>query len=164
MKTKQEIRNYIKNKFNEVSKEDLALKSSSIQLKIEQYLNVNSYKNICIYESMDDEVETEWFIPKLRNQWYSVYTPQIIGETRMMLIDEDYEHYEKEIDVFIIPWRAFTQKWKRLGRGKGYYDRFLSQKIYKKSRKIWVCFDFQILCEIPTEKHDILMHKVFTND
>jgi 5-formyltetrahydrofolate cyclo-ligase len=81
----------------------------------------------------------------------------------MIIIDEDYEHYEKEIDLFIIPGRAFTLDWKRLGRGKWYYDRFLAQKIYKKSKKIWICFDFQVHENIPTEKHDIMMNKIITN-
>jgi len=34
----------------------------------------------------------------------------MIGETEMILIDEDYEVYEKEIDLFIIPGRAFTRE------------------------------------------------------
>lgn len=164
MKTKQEMRKDVKMIFWEISGGEISLKSESIHQKIIQYLQINDYKHICVYENISDEPETIMLITKLREQWYHVYTPQIIGETEMILIDNEYEHFEKEIDIFIIPGRAFTQDGKRLGRGKWYYDRFLSQKIYKKSRKIWVCFDFQIFDDIPTEKHDILMHKVFTND
>jgi len=164
MKTKQEIRNNIKDKFNDISSDEISLKSEYVNKKIKNYLQVNSYKNICVYENMGDEPETGMLISELREDWYNVYTPQMICDTEMMLIDDDYDHYEKEIDVFIIPGRAFTQDGKRLGRGKWYYDRFLSQKIYKRSRKIWVCFDFQLFENIPTEKHDIIMYKVFTND
>lgn len=164
MKTKQYIREHIKQKFQEQKADILRIKNSLILQKIDSYLNINSYKHICLYESMNDEVETREYIETLRKKWYKVYTPQIIWETEMIIIDEDYEHYEKEIDVFIIPGRAFSLDGKRLGRGKWYYDRFLSQKIYKKSRKIWICYDFQIYEDIPTEKHDIIMNKIFTND
>jgi len=45
-----------------------------------------------------------------------------------------------------------------LGRGKGYYDRFLNQipDVYK----IGVCFGFQKLPGIPTEENDIKMDEV----
>lgn len=164
MKTKQHIREHIQEKFKEQEIDRANIKKSSILEKIDFYLKINTYKHICVYESMIDEVDTICYIEQLRSRWYKVYTPQIIGETEMILIDDDFEHYEKEIDVFIVPGRAFTLDWKRLGRGKWYYDRFLSQKMYKRSRKIWICYDFQILENIPTEKHDIIMNKIFTND
>ena len=53
---------------------------------------------------------------------------------------------------------AFDHQGHRLGRGKGYYDRFLSQhpNIYK----IGVCFDFQKRETIPAEDHDVRMEEI----
>lgn len=163
MKNKKDIRIYIKSLFQKASREYLVDQSMRIQKNIMEYIKNNNVQNICIYESMPDEVDTYYLIQELKKVEKNLYTPQMISETEMILIDSEYEIYEDKIDLFIIPGRAFTLSWKRIGRGKWYYDRLLSQKIYKKSDKIWICFDFQILQDIPTEKHDILIHKLITN-
>ena len=63
--------------------------------------------------------------------------------------------------VAVVPGMAFDKQGHRLGRGKGYYDRFLSRvpNIYK----IGVCFPFQMLETIPSEPNDILMDEVVTS-
>ena len=63
------------------------------------------------------------------------------------------------IDIAIIPGLAFTQDGKRLGRGKGYYDRLLAQmpSVYK----MGLCFPFQLVQDIPMNENDILMDEVF---
>ena len=68
----------------------------------------------------------------------------------------DYE----AIDVAIIPGMAFDRHGNRLGRGKGYYDRFLPL-LPTRVFKIGVCFPFQLLDDIPMEEHDIKMDVVF---
>jgi 5-formyltetrahydrofolate cyclo-ligase len=60
--------------------------------------------------------------------------------------------------IAIVPGMAFDKQGHRLGRGKGYYDRFLSRipNIYK----IGVCFPFQLVESVLSEKTDILMDEV----
>ncbi|MEO7298989.1 MAG: 5-formyltetrahydrofolate cyclo-ligase, partial [Verrucomicrobiota bacterium] len=48
---------------------------------------------------------------------------------------------------------------RRLGRGKGFYDRLLAEI---PGTKCGVCFDEQIVEEIPTESHDVRMDYVLT--
>ena len=57
------------------------------------------------------------------------------------------------IDLILVPGIAFTRAGARLGRGGGYYDRLLSG-LPPGACKIGVCFDVQILPELPTESHD----------
>lgn len=163
MKTKKEIREDIQKLFQDRTREELEENSNIIVQKLKKVIQKWNYKKICIYEHMQDEVYTHKIISDLRQLTVEIYTPQIISETEMILIDHNYEHYEQEIEFFILPWRAFSLDWKRLWRWKWYYDRFLSQKIYKKSQKIWICYDFQILENIPIEKHDVLLNKIITN-
>jgi 5-formyltetrahydrofolate cyclo-ligase len=49
---------------------------------------------------------------------------------------------------------AFTADGNRLGRGAGFYDRFLST-IPGYAVKVGVCFAFQLVLEIPVECHDV---------
>jgi 5-formyltetrahydrofolate cyclo-ligase len=58
-----------------------------------------------------------------------------------------------EIEAFLLPGVAFGRKGERLGRGAGYYDRFLSAA--PKALRIGVGFDFQLVEEeIPQEPWD----------
>ena len=68
------------------------------------------------------------------------------------------EEKYQEIHLAIIPGMAFDQQGNRLGRGKGYYDRFL-QKI-PQVYKIGISFPFQLVDEIPTEETDIKMDAI----
>lgn len=54
-------------------------------------------------------------------------------------------------DILLIPGLAFDPSGKRLGRGKGFYDRYLGEF---KGIKIGICFDEQIVKEIPTDHLD----------
>jgi len=58
------------------------------------------------------------------------------------------------LDLIVIPGLAFTADGNRLGRGAGFYDRFLST-IPGYTVKVGVCFAFQLLLEIPVECHDV---------
>ena len=70
------------------------------------------------------------------------------------------DFYDEEIlDVVIVPALAFDSKKNRIGFGGGYYDTFL-EKVRKKNNKvlfIGVCYDFQIIDRVPTEKHDVTL-------
>lgn len=61
----------------------------------------------------------------------------------------------------IVPGLAFSRSGHRLGRGKGYYDRFLAALLaaYPDRRAeiclAGACHEFQILDAVPTEAHDI---------
>lgn len=62
------------------------------------------------------------------------------------------------IDFVLVPGVAFSPNGYRLGRGKGYYDKFLSK--YINLFTVGVCFREQFYLDIPTEPHDIPMRKV----
>jgi 5-formyltetrahydrofolate cyclo-ligase len=67
----------------------------------------------------------------------------------------------KEIDMVIVPGLAFDRQKNRLGRGAGFYDRFL-KRITPPTKKVGVAFDFQIIEDLPVhfpfdEKVDIVV-------
>ncbi len=69
----------------------------------------------------------------------------------------------EEIDLFLCPGIAFTRTGKRLGRGKGFYDRALAQADPEAIR-VGVCFREQVHPELPTDPHDAPMHFLATAD
>jgi 5-formyltetrahydrofolate cyclo-ligase len=60
----------------------------------------------------------------------------------------------EQLDLIVVPGLAFTADGNRLGRGAGFYDRFLST-IPGYAVKVGVCFAFQLVLEIPVECHDV---------
>jgi len=76
------------------------------------------------------------------------------------------EHYQK-IDNFkeplliLVPALAFSHSKVRLGRGKGFYDRFLST-LKVDFTTVGVCYDYQVLATLPAEKHDIKVDYIVT--
>ncbi|MBI3593083.1 MAG: 5-formyltetrahydrofolate cyclo-ligase [Nitrospirae bacterium] len=75
-------------------------------------------------------------------------------------IAEDREMDIEEMDLIVVPGVAFDLKCNRLGYGKGFYDRLLSQR---KASAIALAFEEQILESIPSESHDIKMDKIITD-
>lgn len=57
------------------------------------------------------------------------------------------------IDVALIPGRAFDRRGNRMGRGKGFYDRFVARESFRATR-IAAAFDLQVVDEVPVDKYD----------
>ena len=68
-----------------------------------------------------------------------------------------------EITAIIVPGLAFTKGGQRLGRGGGYYDRYLAA-LPPTTHKIGVCFALQIVDALPIEHHDQKMDVVITEE
>ena len=65
-----------------------------------------------------------------------------------------------DIDLVLVPGLAFTPEGGRLGRGKGYYDRFLPQ--CTKAKFLGVGYEFQVVKELPLNGHDVKIHYLVT--
>ena len=65
------------------------------------------------------------------------------------------------LDVILTPGLAFDVAGHRLGRGRGYYDRFFADPRVR-ARRVALGFDYQLVDTVPVEPHDALMHEVIT--
>ena len=68
-----------------------------------------------------------------------------------------------DIDLIVVPGVAFTPSGVRLGRGKGFYDRYLTQPGVRALR-FGVCYPHQLVGELPAEPHDVAMDRVFCGE
>ena len=64
-----------------------------------------------------------------------------------------------EIDLMVVPGVAFTPCGGRLGRGRGYYDRYLAQADFR-ARTIGVGYRHQLMDALPMESHDAVLNQV----
>ncbi len=68
----------------------------------------------------------------------------------------------RQLDCVLVPGVAFDKRRNRLGRGAGFYDRFL-KRVPKRTSKIGLGFSFQIVSRVPTETHDVRLDAVMTD-
>lgn len=64
------------------------------------------------------------------------------------------------LDLLLVPGVAFDRQGNRMGRGKGYYDRFLPAT---QARLIGITFGYRLLDELPTDQWDLPMNGVITD-
>jgi 5-formyltetrahydrofolate cyclo-ligase len=64
-----------------------------------------------------------------------------------------------KFDLVLVPGTAFDLHGNRLGRGRGFYDRLLEKA---SGVKCGICYDLQLLENIPTEPHDAKVDFVLT--
>ena len=65
--------------------------------------------------------------------------------------------------LMIVPGLAFTKDGRRLGHGKGFYDRYI-ERLKKTGARITLagfCFPCQLVNELPVDEHDLPMDMVF---
>ena len=130
---------------------------------------------ILMYHSLPDELSTHEFIRRWAPRKH-FYLPRVNGvnldilpydESRLTLgsfhIEEPTGNDTtdiNEIELIVVPAVAFDRNGNRVGRGKGYYDRLLSDT---KATKIGVGYDFQLIEEgIDADPHDVQMDMVIT--
>lgn len=101
----------------------------------------------------DIEIRTYSGEASMKSGRYGIMEPQGPAFTDYAAISRVY-----------VPGLAFTADGKRLGRGKGYYDRFLAKitTLAPKAEIVGVCAKGHLVAEIPTEPHDFRMHRVIT--
>jgi 5-formyltetrahydrofolate cyclo-ligase len=75
----------------------------------------------------------------------------------------DRQIQPNELDLLLVPGVAFDVSGGRLGNGAGYYDRLLSQ-VRTDALRVGVCYESQIVSKVVRQAHDVLMHRVITEE
>lgn len=109
--------------------------------------------------------QIKWLYPKIQDQ------DMVFVQASEFSLNPNYKVYEpkdgleivkSQISGLVIPGLAFDNRGYRLGRGKGYYDRYLQNF---KGIKVGVCHREQFLLRpIPVDKWDLMMDFVITNE
>lgn len=147
--------------------------------------NTELYKNarnIFIYISFSNEINTINIIKKALEDKKDVFIPKIYKTNKSMkaiklnsfddlkknsmgILEpiDDSKYIEKEnIDLIVVPGVVFDKDCNRIGYGGGYYDRYLKDIAYK-NNKVVLAYDLQVIDKIESEEHDIKVDYIITN-
>lgn len=168
---KKQLRQAIREKKKSLGAEALVQKSLPAMDKVTANAEYQKACRVMLYYPLWDEVDTRPLIARALEDGKRVILPTVVGDdiipvevTKQTewvkgpfgIMEPVAECYEGEIDFILVPGVAFDRNMNRLGRGKGYYDRFLVQ--HSAAYRLGICFDFQVVTEIPTEPFDFKMN------
>ena len=153
-------------------------KSDQIFRNVIKLKELNVAQNFLVYLPVNNEVDTKKIIKHLISQKSAVFVPAFLKSTRVYKVARFTGHDDLEegpykipqpkkpdiadiglVDVAIVPGVGFSKHGVRLGYGKGVYDQLFDNC---KGLKIGLAYDFQVIDNIPRQKHDIVMDKVIT--
>ena len=143
-------------------------------------------KTVMWYVDAGSEVRTRHTLPEALQHGKRVVVPWCVVETNELelflledmseLVEGAYKILEpktelrllpakrvkpEELDLVMVPGTAFDLRGGRMGQGKGYYDRLLSNA-RADAPLVALAFDCQIFDEIPVAAHDVFMDSVLT--
>jgi 5-formyltetrahydrofolate cyclo-ligase len=170
--TKRLLRQQMRDLLHQMSADEIAVQNADIMEQIKQCEAFNNAVAVLLFCPMADEPQIQALIEETHTQ-KQLYLPVVCGSALKVghcmgiqklhsvnvfgIPEPEALPQVPLIDLAIIPGLAFDHSGNRLGRGKGYYDRFL-QTI--DAYKIGVCYDFQYLPHIPHTDDDIKMDKI----
>ena len=174
-KEQKAMRALVEQKRRILTPEQVATESGHIISQIEQMSAFREAKTVLIYYPIHNEVDLRPLLTKYGDQKtflfpvthrHSMEVRPYDGEDMMRkghfgVPEPQTETYKGEIDLIIVPGVVFDQHRHRIGRGGGYYDKFLSKQLHAK--KVGVCYSFQFKKHtIPHCMHDQKMDRVIT--
>lgn len=172
---KKELRKRVRAAVAALSEEQRREQSRSVVEQLERTEEFRRATRIAAFWPLSDEVDireavTRWTADK------RVYLPVVDGDDMTFVEyrpDAELRQGElgiecpaagevvspKELDLVIVPGVAFDRAGNRMGRGKGFYDRYLKGTT---AAKIGICLAPQLVDAVPCQPHDVRMDVVIS--
>ncbi len=143
---KNDFRKYCKYRLKKAVKSGKIKRDFLVNRKILKYIDNTKTKNILLYLPLSEEVDITMVLKKLRKtKGYTVFVPFMEGVSfkmvkfRLPLFRKRFQILEpknsyargKKIDLAIVPVLGVDGAFRRVGFGKGMYDRFFESLAYK---------------------------------
>lgn len=174
MQPKQAIRQMLREKVGAISPEqrhEQSVAACSLLSSISEFVQA---RVVMLYLSMPDEVDTAPLALRCWQAGKTVVVPKVSWDQRRMLPVEisslsagitSTRPGMREpvagkpvpldlIDLVIVPGIGFSTSGHRIGRGMGFYDRFLAQSDFI-GLSCGLAFDVQIVSTLPVLDHDV---------
>lgn len=177
---KDELRSDMRAKRRAMTDLQVRGKSQSICRLLFSLDCIKNAKTVCTFIAAFKEPDTAEIIQKLRETKKTVAVP--VTDTENITLSLSYIDgldslkkgaygipepeiiniaHAADMEVILVPGLAFDKNGGRMGFGKGYYDRLLSDT---RAVKIGLCYEFQLYDNIPTEPHDVPMDLIITEE
>lgn len=165
---KKELRRDVRKRIAEMTMAEKKESSVRIESGIKHSVVTQGARVVALFSPLSDEPQLwpliEWLaedvvvvLPRINGddmEFYSYDNCLSIGAFGIMEPISGDILQPCEIDVMIVPGVAFTTDGRRMGRGKGFYDKYMSRCGFR-ALKIGVCYPVQLVDCLPCEEHDV---------
>ncbi len=179
--SKSQLRQAIKDRLARLSARDRSAGSRSLCRRILEALPPAPI-GICAYYPLSDEADILPVFGELQKRGDIIYLPaheagKLVFRTMTSIEDlvpgdfgipeppTDAERPEPEdLDIILVPGRAYDRAGRRLGRGNGGYDIWIRKQRAENSKtQFWgIALECQIVQDIPMEAHDETVDAIVT--
>ncbi len=177
VETKQELRRKYKRAVKALSGEEKRAASHEIAGRIVSMPEYKEALTVMVYSALPDEVDLTPLLDHPFSEGKRFVYPLCLNDTDMVvmlpgkwnegmygIMEPDHESSEAVapgiIDLVICPGVAFDDAKTRMGKGRGYYDRYLPGCV--NAKVIMAAFEAQHAPTLPREDTDVLMDQVVT--
>lgn len=177
---KKSLRSVLRQKRNNLTAVEIEVLSKQITNRLVGTIMYKECTHICVYEAFRNEVSCQYIKEQAFQDRKRVYIPVTDEASKTMEfyeITKDTMYREgnygiiepilgensktlQENALILMPGLGFDRNKHRLGYGGGYYDKYIAIHIDHVTAAL--CYDFQIVGELPCEEHDILPDYVVT--
>jgi len=177
MSDKQALRTLMRHRKQAMPPEQLRTLSQQLMEQLQQHPRFRAARTVLLFHSLPDEPCThalldawkdrkELWLPvvcgsELRTGRYTRREELAQGAFRISEPATTPEEQAEPIDLVVVPGVAFDAEGHRLGRGRGYYDKFLAT-LTPRPYLLGLCFPFQLLEAVPIDAHDVTMDEVLS--
>ena len=172
---KKELRRAIREKKRAMTEDEIENRSAKLAQLLYASDAYRNAKTIYGYLPYNQEVRTVPMLEQALRDGKRVAVPKVFGDEMKFLYLEDLTQVAKgyagipepiadepeaqdRTALVLMPGLAFDPQGHRIGYGGGFYDKFLAAE--PNHPTLALCYDFQLLPELETEEHDILVDTV----
>ena len=170
---KQRLRTVLRRQRSALSAQEVEKNSQRIAACLLARSIFHQARQLMLYSSDENEVETDGLWQAARRRGKYVYYPRISADKQAIefVRRQDEDHLIPGIfdilippgedlltgvsktDLVLLPGVGFDRAGHRLGRGRGYYDRAL-RDLLAGALRVGLAYDYQIVAHIPIDEHD----------
>ena len=183
---KPQVRRILRGRLAGLSTADRHAQSSAAAKLVEELPEWRQARVVMLYLALPDEADTSELFARAFAEGRTVAVPRITDpRARRMApvhihsleegklqeahfgvripLAEPEEVPIESIDLVIVPGLGFSRRGERIGRGLGYYDRFLADSRLR-ATLCGMAFDAQLLDQLPTDDHDRRMDIIVSRE
>jgi len=180
---KKELRNKLRSILASIPPEVIQDRSRTAAKHLFEEPEYRRCEIMMVYLSLPQEADTTPVVLQAWRDHKKIVAPQVSWESHQMIpieiknLDEDVASNQlglrepirgqpipiQLIDLVIVPGLAFDPFGNRLGRGRGFYDRFLAKPEFQ-GRACGFALEDQIVGSIPAGPHDMKVHMLVTEN